>query len=57
MRGGVLWWLAQVRGLDNKQSKLGLVECLNHGLLHPFPVLHEKVGATGRLAAALKARV
>ena len=33
----------QVRGLDSKQSRLGLVECLNHGLLHPFPVLHEKV--------------
>lgn len=32
-----------VRGLDSKQSRLGLVECLNHGLLHPYPVLHEKV--------------
>lgn len=26
------------------QLKLGLVECLNHGLLHPYPVLHEKAG-------------
>ncbi|KAG2484685.1 hypothetical protein HYH03_016514 [Edaphochlamys debaryana] len=26
------------------QLKLGLVECLNHGLLHPYPVLHEKPG-------------
>lgn len=32
-----------VRALDSKQSRLGLVECLNHGLLHPYPVLHEKV--------------
>jgi hypothetical protein len=24
--------------------RLGLVECLNHGLLHPYPVLHEKQG-------------
>jgi hypothetical protein len=31
------------RNLDSKQSRLGLVECLNHGLLHPYPVLHEKV--------------
>ena len=43
-----------MRGLDSKQSKLGLVECLNHGLLHPFPVLHEKVRAqpAGLLVAA-----
>ena len=32
-----------VRSLDSKQGRLGLVECLNHGLLHPYPVLHEKV--------------
>ena len=31
-----------VRSLDSKQGRLGLVECLNHGLLHPYPVLHEK---------------
>ena len=29
---------------DQKQVRLGLVECLNHGLLHPYPVLHEKAG-------------
>ena len=27
-----------------KQLRLGLVECLSHGLLHPYPVLHEKAG-------------
>lgn len=32
-----------IRGLDTKQSRFGLVECLNHGLLHSYPVLHEKV--------------
>eukprot|EP00951_Prasinocladus_malaysianus_P042244 scaffold508854_cov34-Prasinocladus_malaysianus.AAC.1 len=32
-----------IRALDSKQSRLGLVECLNHQLLHPYPVLHEKV--------------
>ncbi|KAG2427300.1 hypothetical protein HXX76_012496 [Chlamydomonas incerta] len=30
--------------LKASQLKLGLVECLNHGLLHPYPVLHEKPG-------------
>jgi len=29
---------------DSGRAKLGLVECLNHELLHPYPVLHEKVG-------------
>lgn len=29
---------------DQKQVRLGLMECLNHGLLHPYPVLHEKAG-------------
>lgn len=33
-----------LRALENKQSRLGLVECLNHGLLHPYPVLYEKAG-------------
>ena len=32
-----------IRLLDNKTSRLGLVECLAHSLLHPYPVLHEKV--------------
>lgn len=42
-----------------KQLKLGLVECLNHGLLQPYPVLHEKAGdvvaqvQSAGLAAAL----
>jgi hypothetical protein len=34
-----------------KQLKLGLVECLNHGLLHAYPVLHEK---TGELVAQVR---
>ncbi len=34
-----------LRALENKQARLGLVECVNHGLLHPYPVLHEKVRA------------
>lgn len=29
---------------DQKQVRLGLVECLNHGLLQPYPVMHEKPG-------------
>ncbi len=37
-----------------KQLRLGLVECLNHGLLHPYPVLHEKAG---ELVAQVKATV
>ncbi|KAG2432330.1 hypothetical protein HYH02_013050 [Chlamydomonas schloesseri] len=35
---------AQKTELKASQLKLGLVECLNHGLLHPYPVLHEKPG-------------
>lgn len=30
-------------GLKPSELRLGMVECLNHGLLHPYPVLHEKV--------------
>ncbi len=37
-----------------KQLKLGLVECLNHALLVPYPVLHEK---TGELVAQVKGTV
>ncbi|CAM8960341.1 unnamed protein product [Rhodiola kirilowii] len=33
-----------VRSLDEKRAKLGLVECVNHDLLQPYPVLHEKPG-------------
>lgn len=44
-----------------KQLRLGLVECLKHGLLHPYPVLHEKAGevvvqvrgASGNLGTSL----
>ena len=43
-----------IRELDTKQTRLGLVECLNHGLLHPFPVLYEKQGA---LVAQIKGTV
>lgn len=31
-----------LRSLEAAQARFGLVECLNHGLLHPYPVLHEK---------------
>nr|GEZ24408.1 ERBB-3 binding protein 1 [Tanacetum cinerariifolium] len=27
-----------------KRARLGLVECVNHELLQPYPVLHEKPG-------------
>ena len=37
-----------------KQLRLGLTECLNHGLLNPYPVLHEK---PGDLTAQVKATV
>lgn len=30
--------------LTGAQLRLGLVECLKHDLLHPYPVLHEKQG-------------
>ncbi len=33
-------------GLKASELRLGMVECLNHGLLHPYPVLHEKVRRT-----------
>ena len=31
-----------LRSLEAPNARFGLVECLNHGLLHPYPVLHEK---------------
>jgi curved DNA binding protein len=43
-----------LRALEAQQARFGLVECLNHGLLHPYPVLHEK---TGELVAQFKATV
>ncbi|KAF8402616.1 hypothetical protein HHK36_010705 [Tetracentron sinense] len=30
------------RALEEKRARLGLVECVNHDLLQPYPVLHEK---------------
>lgn len=33
-----------VRALEEKRARLGLVECLNHELLQPYPVLHERAG-------------
>ncbi|KAI5404339.1 hypothetical protein KIW84_051482 [Lathyrus oleraceus] len=32
------------RALEEKRARLGLVECMNHELLQPYPVLHEKQG-------------
>ncbi|CAK8535044.1 unnamed protein product [Lathyrus sativus] len=32
------------RALEEKRARLGLVECMNHELLQPYPVLHEKSG-------------
>eukprot|EP01018_Ginkgo_biloba_P037166 Gb_07971 [translate_table: standard] len=32
------------RALEEKRARLGLVECVNHELLQPYPVLHEKPG-------------
>ncbi|XP_010529897.1 PREDICTED: ERBB-3 BINDING PROTEIN 1-like [Tarenaya hassleriana] len=32
------------RVLEEKRARLGLVECVNHDLLEPYPVLHEKPG-------------
>lgn len=33
---------------------MGIKECLNHGLLHPYPVLYEK---SGDIVAQFKATV
>ena len=41
-----------LRAIEGKGTRLGLVECLNHGLLHAYPVLHEK---PGELVAQAKA--
>jgi len=32
------------RAFEDKRARLGLVECVNHELLQPYPVLHEKPG-------------
>eukprot|EP00033_Pygsuia_biforma_P000378 GCRY01000453.1.p1 GENE.GCRY01000453.1~~GCRY01000453.1.p1 ORF type:complete len:372 (+),score=105.59 GCRY01000453.1:109-1224(+) len=34
-----------LRSLEEKNARMGIVECLNHGLVQPFPVLFEKSGA------------
>eukprot|EP00887_Chlorella_sp_A99_P002464 scaffold10.g2464.t1 len=46
--------LFSIRGLDSKTSRYGIRECVNHGLLHPYPVLFEKEGA---LVAQIKGTV
>lgn len=33
-----------LRGIEAKQARFGLVECLNHGLLSAYPVTYEKEG-------------
>lgn len=33
-----------LRSLDEKQGKMGIIECLKHDLVHPYPVLYEKPG-------------
>ena len=43
-----------LRDLEAKNAKLGVVECVNHDLLQPFAVLHEKQNA---LVAQFKATV
>lgn len=43
-----------LRAIEGRGLRLGLVECLNHGLLHAYPVLHEK---SGELVAQAKATV
>lgn len=37
-------WFLHHRALEEKRARLGLVECVNHDLLQPYPVLHEKPG-------------
>ena len=37
-----------------RSHRMGIKECLNHGLLHPYPVLYEK---SGELVAQFKATV
>jgi hypothetical protein len=37
------------RALEEKRARLGLVECMNHELLQPYPVLHEKQGSQDNL--------
>lgn len=30
-----------IRALEDSKAKLGIIECVNHDLLHPYSVLHE----------------
>lgn len=46
--------LFATRALESPHARYALVECVNHGLLTPFPVLHEKQGA---LVARIKGTV
>lgn len=46
--------LFATRALESPHARYALVECVNHGLLTPFPVLHEKPGA---LVARIKGTV
>lgn len=39
---------------EASSSRLGVVECLSHGLLHPYPVMYEK---SGELVAQFKTTV
>lgn len=40
----ISWIILYLRVLEEKRARLGLVECVNHELLQPYPVLHEKPG-------------
>ena len=40
----VAWEYDKCRSLEEKRARLGLVECVNHGHLQPYPVLYEKPG-------------
>lgn len=43
-----------LRSLGAERSRFGLVECVTHGLLHPYPVMWEKAG---ELVAQVKGTV
>jgi hypothetical protein len=43
-----------LRSLEAKNARLGIVECVNHDLLQPYPVMHEKAS---NLVAQFKATV
>ena len=33
-----------IRSLEDSKVRFGIVECVNHELVHAYPVLHEKNG-------------